>query len=100
MNTTTTTYVRDDARAVSNDVDNLLNTVGREAQAGAEDVRRSLSRVYDGAREKFAHVDESLRTTARHAVETTDDYVHGHPWRTVSIAALVGLAVGMLIVRR
>lgn len=30
----------------------------------------------------------------------TDDYVHEHPWRSVGIAAAVGLVVGLWIARR
>jgi len=30
----------------------------------------------------------------------TDEYVHEHPWRSVGVAAGVGLIIGLLIGRR
>jgi ElaB/YqjD/DUF883 family membrane-anchored ribosome-binding protein len=30
----------------------------------------------------------------------TDDYVHEHPWKSIGVAAGVGLLVGLLIGRR
>ena len=35
--------------------------------------------------------------TARRAVRATDECVHNHPWSTVAVTALVGLALGMVL---
>jgi ElaB/YqjD/DUF883 family membrane-anchored ribosome-binding protein len=34
------------------------------------------------------------------AAKATDDYVHENPWRSVGLAASVGVVVGLLIGRR
>jgi ElaB/YqjD/DUF883 family membrane-anchored ribosome-binding protein len=39
-------------------------------------------------------------TQARQVSKTTDTYVRDNPWQVVGIAALVGLAVGILASRR
>lgn len=96
----TTTYVPNDHRPLADDVDRLMSTAQREAQAGAADLKHTMSKLVDGARDRLAHVDETLRSTAHQAAVTTDDYVHHNPWRVISIGALVGLAVGLLIARR
>jgi len=44
---------------------------------------------------KQVAVDE-VRTRARAA----DDYVHDSPWKSLGVAALVGLAIGLLLGRR
>lgn len=93
-------FFSNEHRQLVNDVDKLVSTVSREAQAGASDIKHSVARIYDGARDRLSRVDESLRTSARHAVETTDDYAHVKPWRVVGVAALVGVAIGLLISRR
>lgn len=41
-----------------------------------------------------------VRTQARQAGKTTDTYVRDNPWQFVGIAALIGIAVGILATRR
>jgi ElaB/YqjD/DUF883 family membrane-anchored ribosome-binding protein len=41
-----------------------------------------------------------VRTQARQVSMTTDTYVHDNPWQVVGIAALIGLAVGIMVTRR
>ena len=38
-----------------------------------------------------------VRTTARHAVETTEGYVHSKPWPAIGIAAAAGAAIAAII---
>src|ERR1700712_1779637 len=40
-----------------------------------------------------------VRTQARQATKTTDTYVRDNPWQVVGIAALIGLAVGIVASR-
>jgi ElaB/YqjD/DUF883 family membrane-anchored ribosome-binding protein len=41
-----------------------------------------------------------VRTHARRVGKTTDSYVRDNPWQVVGIAAVIGLAVGLLASRR
>ena len=41
-----------------------------------------------------------VRTQARQVGKNTDDYVRDNPWQVVGIAALIGVAVGILASRR
>lgn len=41
-----------------------------------------------------------VRTQARQVGTTTDAYVRNNPWQVVGIAALIGIAVGILATRR
>ncbi|MDP8983639.1 MAG: hypothetical protein M3N97_01120 [Pseudomonadota bacterium] len=41
-----------------------------------------------------------VRSQAREVSKTTDTYVRDNPWQVVGIAALIGIAVGILAVRR
>ena len=41
-----------------------------------------------------------VRTQARQVSKTTDTYVRDKPWQVVGIAALIGLAVGIIAARR
>jgi ElaB/YqjD/DUF883 family membrane-anchored ribosome-binding protein len=44
--------------------------------------------------------DSAVVGGAKDAARATDEYVHEHPWGAVGIAALAGLAIGVLIARR
>jgi ElaB/YqjD/DUF883 family membrane-anchored ribosome-binding protein len=41
-----------------------------------------------------------VRSQAREVSRTTDNYVRDNPWQVVGIAALIGMAVGILFTRR
>jgi ElaB/YqjD/DUF883 family membrane-anchored ribosome-binding protein len=41
-----------------------------------------------------------VRSQARQVSKTTDTYVRDNPWQVVGIAALIGMAVGILATRR
>jgi len=41
-----------------------------------------------------------VRSQARQVSRTTDTYVRDNPWQVVGIAALIGIAVGILATRR
>jgi ElaB/YqjD/DUF883 family membrane-anchored ribosome-binding protein len=64
-----TTTIESDLRSVGNDVENLLNNVGRESSS-------TVSRAYETALDRLAEVDERLRNSARDAAHTAEDFVH------------------------
>jgi ElaB/YqjD/DUF883 family membrane-anchored ribosome-binding protein len=41
-----------------------------------------------------------VRSQARQVTKTTDTYVRDNPWQVVGIAALIGIAVGIVATRR
>ena len=41
-----------------------------------------------------------VRGQARQVTKTTDSYVRDNPWQVVGIAAVVGVALGVLMSRR
>jgi ElaB/YqjD/DUF883 family membrane-anchored ribosome-binding protein len=43
---------------------------------------------------------DQVRTQARQVSRTTDTYVRDNPWQVVGIAAVIGIAVGILATRR
>lgn len=52
------------------------------------------------ARHKLADAEAALKEKSREVARATDDYVHEHPWKSIGVAAGVGLLVGLLIGRR
>jgi ElaB/YqjD/DUF883 family membrane-anchored ribosome-binding protein len=52
------------------------------------------------AKDGLLKLQESATEKAKAAGRAADDYVHDHPWKSVGIAAGIGLVVGLLIGRR
>ncbi|SAL02926.1 membrane protein [Caballeronia fortuita] len=51
------------------------------------------------AREALAGAQDVIAKQYRQAKEGTDDYVHANPWKSIGLAAVGGLIVGLLAAR-
>ena len=89
-----------DVKIVISDAEELLRATasqaGEKVSAAREKVQESLHR----AKVKLAEAEDVLIDKGKQAAKVTDEYVHDHPWRSVGIAAGIGLLVGLLIGRR
>jgi ElaB/YqjD/DUF883 family membrane-anchored ribosome-binding protein len=89
-----------DLRLLIHDAEDLLRVsagqVGEEAVAVRARIQERLGR----AREQLASLQADAIDKAKAAGRATDDYVHDHPWRSVGVAAGIGVLVGLLIGRR
>jgi ElaB/YqjD/DUF883 family membrane-anchored ribosome-binding protein len=63
-------------------------------------VKAKVKIAVSAAKSALADGAEQVRTRAREVSHTTDAFVRENPWQVVGIAALVGLAVGILAARR
>ena len=85
--------------AISDAEEMLAEAAGSTGEKAAELRRKALeqlkalqSRLRDA---RLKAVDQS-----KAAARATDDYVHDHPWRSIGVAACLGVVIGMLIARR
>ena len=89
---------------------NVIETA-EQAIEPAEEAARAAARAGSRARAKLEHAlgsakaslhngKERVRTTARHAAESTDGYVHSNPWSAIGIAAAAGATIAVLLSRR
>ncbi len=100
----TSEKLREDLRAVVTDAEELLRTsathagdrVGDSAHAAQVRLQESLR----AARERLISAEEAVARKAREAARATDEYVHENPWKSIGIAASLGVIFGMLISRR
>jgi len=91
----------EDLRAVVNDAEELLKKAASEqtrewmatAQAKA---KKSLKAANDWLAEEEGAVTAKARATAK----ATEDYVRANTWMVMGMAALMGIVVGILAVRR
>jgi ElaB/YqjD/DUF883 family membrane-anchored ribosome-binding protein len=89
-----------DLKLVIADADELLRATagqtGEKLTALREKIQDNLAKAKDNLADMQADVIEKAKAAGR----ATDEYVHDHPWKSVGIAAGVGLIVGLLISRR
>jgi len=89
-----------DFKIVIADTEELLrataNLAGEKAASARERIQDSLQR----AKVKLADVEDAIVVKGKQAARVTDEYVHENPWKSVGIAAGVGLIIGLLIGRR
>lgn len=89
-----------DLRVVISDAEELLRMTAGEAGESAADVRSRIQARLNQARTDLLHVQEVAVAKAKAAGHATDEFVHDNPWKSIGIAAGIGLVVGLLIGRR
>jgi len=90
----------DDLKTVLADLEALLQET---AQTGGEKltaIRAKAEQSLDAAKANMADAPASVLNKAKEAATAADDYVQDNPWRSIGLAASVGLIVGLLISRR
>jgi ElaB/YqjD/DUF883 family membrane-anchored ribosome-binding protein len=63
-------------------------------------VKAKVKIALAAAKSALADGAAQVRSQAREVSRTTDTYVRDNPWQVVGIAALIGMAVGILFTRR
>ena len=92
--------IMEDIELVIQDTQALLRMTAHEAGDEAAAVRaRVQERLAQATAEMHALQESALRST-KEAAEATEQFVQDHPWKSVGIAAIAGLALGLLISRR
>jgi ElaB/YqjD/DUF883 family membrane-anchored ribosome-binding protein len=89
-----------DIQNVVSDAQELLKTVQTEGEGKLADVKTKVQQQLDSARQMLGQLQTQVQDGAKVAMDSTDAYVRGNPWRAVGISAAVGALVGFLIARR
>jgi ElaB/YqjD/DUF883 family membrane-anchored ribosome-binding protein len=94
----------EDARSeVGAFVDEVLELLSGARDRGQEDLSELRERVKGSAerlKEGATKTQRELRAAAESAAEKADDFAHENPWQLAGIAAVLGLALGVMISRR
>lgn len=89
-----------DFRVVVADAEELLRLTANQAGDKVAELRARVQDHLHSAKGKLAEAEAALLDRTKAAARATDDYVHDNPWRSIGIAAGVGLVLGLLIGRR
>jgi ElaB/YqjD/DUF883 family membrane-anchored ribosome-binding protein len=90
----------DDFRVVVSDAEELLKLTANQAGERLNVVRGRVEESLQNAKTQLNEVQNLMLERTQEAVQATDDYIKANPWRSVGIAAGVGMVVGMLLARR
>lgn len=89
-----------DLRLVITDAEELLRMTADEASEGAADIRSRVQAKMNQAKADLINLQAVAVAKAKAAGHATDEFVHENPWKSIGVAAGVGLVVGLLIGRR
>lgn len=82
------------------DSEEMLKLTADEVSAGATQLRERVRERISKAKAELAHLQHVTVDKAKAAGHATDEFVHENPWKSIGIAAGLGLVVGLLISRR
>lgn len=100
MNTVGRDKLIADMKLVVADAEELLRATANQAGDKVSELRGKIQDHLATARSSLADAQAAMVDRAKEVGRATDDYVQDNPWRSVGIAAGVGLLVGLLIGRR
>ena len=103
--TTETTVVNQeklvaDLKVVVADAEEILRATANQAGEKVAELRARIQERLSQAKARLSEIEQNIVAKGKAAATATDNFVHEHPWKAVGIAALAGLAVGILIGRR
>lgn len=93
-------HLMGDLRMVISDAEELLRITADQAGQGAADLRGRIATRMQQAKVELTNLQQVAVAKVQAAGHAADQYVHDKPWRSIGVAAGVGLVVGLLIGRR
>ena len=87
-------------RHVVSDAEDLLKATADDASAGTAELRGRIQARLQQAKANIAQLQETAVAKVKEASQVTDAYVNDNPWKSVGVAAGVGLLLGVLISRK
>ena len=89
-----------DFKQLFDSVEDLLKRVADIESAELQKIRAKARVALMVAKSAIQDAAAQARRQVLQAAATTDGYVRDYPWQSIGVAALAGVAVGVLIARR
>ncbi|MEA3395718.1 MAG: DUF883 family protein [Pseudomonadota bacterium] len=89
-----------DLRVMIADAEELLRVTADQASGNAAEVRGRIQGRLQQARAELAQLQGAAVAQVKAAGHAADEFVHENPWKSVGVAAGIGLVIGLLIGRR
>jgi ElaB/YqjD/DUF883 family membrane-anchored ribosome-binding protein len=92
--------VINELRAVISDAEEMLRMTADEVGDSAAGLRGRIKDRMNKAKDDLTRLQDAAIDKAREVGDAADEFVHENPWKSIGIAAGIGLVVGMLVSRR
>jgi ElaB/YqjD/DUF883 family membrane-anchored ribosome-binding protein len=89
-----------DLKVVIADAEEILRSTADVAGEKVAGLRTKIEARLKDAKARLEDAEAVLIDKTKACARATDDFVHDQPWKAVGVAALVGVALGVLIGRR
>lgn len=89
-----------DMKVVIADAEEILKSTADVAGEKMANIRSKIETRLKDAKVRLEDAEAALVDKTKACARATDDFVHDQPWKAVGVAAVVGLALGVLIGRR
>ena len=89
-----------EVRKLVADVEELIRRVGDAADPELARLRAKVESTLATTKKAISDGTEQVQRQAKDAFEASDRYVRDQPWEAIGIAAIAGLAIGLLVGRR
>jgi ElaB/YqjD/DUF883 family membrane-anchored ribosome-binding protein len=89
-----------DLRLVIADAEELLRLTADQAGEGTAELRGRVQGRLQQAKAELTHIQDMAVAKVKAAGLASDEFIHENPWRSIGVAAGVGLVIGLLIGRR
>jgi ElaB/YqjD/DUF883 family membrane-anchored ribosome-binding protein len=90
----------EDLHAVVRDAEDLLKATASQAGEKIQQARERAEESVRQAKERLAGLEDEALAHARVLAADADKFVREKPWQAISIAAGIGLVLGLLMSRR
>ena len=90
----------DEFSSVLTEAEDMLKRAASETGERAKDLRSQVEAKLLHAKLRLQELQGEAVDRAKDTARAADDYVHGHPWQAIGVAAALGFVVGLLMNRR
>ncbi len=91
--------LKTDVTDVIDHAEELLKQAAASTGEQAVELHRRGMSLLRQAADKAQTLQDAVVERSKAAAQATDDYVHDNPWKSIGLAAAVGLAIGLLVNR-
>lgn len=92
--------VMQDIELTIQDAEALLRMTAHEVGEEAAQIRARVQDRLHRATQELQDLKEAAIESTQEAAQATEAFVQDHPWKSLGIAAVAGLVIGLLISRR
>lgn len=92
--------VMGDLRTLASDAEALLRATAGDVSEKAKETRERLTKAIQNAKATCEEFQTRGFESAKEAVKNTDETIRAHPYESIGVAFIVGLAAGWLLKRK